>query len=66
MSSTRWDFRGVQMDLARQYETVEYIQEFTDLLAEGGLIRWFCTWRDGLRRRRFRSSSPRGAIRRRR
>ena len=36
MSSKQWEFRGVQLDLARQVETVEYIQGVTDLMAGWG------------------------------
>ena len=31
-----WKFRAVQLDLARQMETVEYIKEFTDFIAGWG------------------------------
>ena len=37
MSEKQWDFRGVQLDLARQVETVEYIEGFIDLIAGWGL-----------------------------
>ena len=37
MSSKTWPFRGVQLDLARQMETVEYIEGFIDLMAQWGL-----------------------------
>ena len=37
MSSKQWPFRGVQLDLARQMETVEYIEGFLDLIAQWGL-----------------------------
>lgn len=36
MRGKQWPFRGVQLDLARQMETVEYIEGFVDLMAQWG------------------------------
>ncbi len=36
-SGKQWPFRGVQLDLARQMETVEYIEEFMDFMPQWGL-----------------------------
>lgn len=35
--STRWPFRGVQLDLARQMERLDYIQSFIDFISSHGL-----------------------------
>ena len=33
MKNEAWSFRGAQLDLARQMETLEYIRAFTDFIA---------------------------------